>query len=134
MTARIAIPYEDGQIFQHFGKSAQFKIYTVTDGSVAASDVVSTDGTGHEALGLWLIMQGVSLVICGGIGPGAQGALRAAGIRAVPGIEGAADEALQKFLAGELQEKETATCNHHAHGGGCGSHGGCGGCHNCRHS
>ncbi len=132
MNARIALPFEDDKIFQHFGKATHFKIYTVTENTVTSSDVLATDGTGHEALGLWLMLQGVTLVICGGIGPGAQGALRAAGIRVFPGIEGSTDDAVQKLLSGELQAQEAPTCNHHTHGGGCGAHA-CAGCHNCHH-
>ncbi len=131
MDARIAIPYEDGNVFPHFGKSAAFKIYVVTDGKVASSEVVPADGAGHEALGLWLVMRGVNAVVCGGIGPGAQGALRAAGIWAFPGVEGSADAAIEKFLSGELVAQAAATCDRHVHAGGCGSHG-CGGCHGCR--
>ncbi len=130
MNTRIAIPHEDGNIFQHFGKFAEFKIYTIADGKVAMSEVVKADSAGHEALGLWLIMRGVTVVICGGIGPGAQGALRAAGIQMFPGVEGAADDAVQKFLAGELVQQHAATC--HFHAGGCGAHA-CGTCHGCHH-
>ncbi len=130
MNARIALPHEDGQIFQHFGKATQFRIYTIADDKIATSEVVPTDGAGHEALGLWLTLQGVNVVVCGGIGPGAQGALRAAGIQVFPGVEGPTDDAVQKLLSGELVQQHAATCNHHA--GGCGSHA-CGSCHGCHH-
>lgn len=126
MNATLAIPYSEGQVFPHFGKSTQFKIYVIADDRVSQSAIVETEGVGHEALGLWLIQHGVNAVICGGIGPGAQGALAAAGIALLAGVEGAADEAVRKLLAGELQASSGATCNHHGHAGGCGHH--CGGC------
>ena len=44
---KIAIPYENGQVFQHFGHSAQFKLYTVEEGRITSAEVVSTDGQGH---------------------------------------------------------------------------------------
>lgn len=47
---RIAVTYEDGQIFQHFGHTEQFKVYDVEDGRVVASEVVDTNGNGHGAL------------------------------------------------------------------------------------
>ena len=47
---KIAIPYENGQVFQHFGHSAQFKLYTVEEGRITSAEVVSTDGQGHGAL------------------------------------------------------------------------------------
>lgn len=138
MNAHIAIPYSEGQIFQHFGKTAQFKIYTIEDDKVVSSEVVDTEGTGHEDLALWLVWHSVNAVICGNVGPGMQGALAGAGIQFLAGVEGAADEAVAKLLAGTLVGATTATCGGHA-GGGCGGpgggcgghcgHGGCGGCH-----
>lgn len=130
MNAHIAIPYSDGQIFQHFGKTTQFKIYVIEEDAVVSSEVVDTDGTGHEDLALWLVWHAVNAVICGNVGPGMQGALAAAGIQFLAGVEGAADEAIEKLLAGTLVGETRATCG--GHGGGCGGHcghGGCGGCH-----
>lgn len=133
MNATLAIPYSEGQVFPHFGKSTQFKIYVIADDRVSQSAIVETEGVGHEALGLWLVQRGVDAVICGGIGPGAQGALAAAGIALLAGVEGSADEAVRKLLAGELESSSSATCDHHGHTGGCSHAGGCGhhcaGCH-----
>lgn len=47
---KIAIPYENGMVFQHFGHTAEFKFYEVENGQVTASEVVSTNGQGHGAL------------------------------------------------------------------------------------
>jgi predicted Fe-Mo cluster-binding NifX family protein len=127
MNARVAIPYADGKIFRHFGKSERFKIYTVTDGGIASSEVLDTDGTGHDELGIWLVRNAVNAVICSDIGPGAQGALAAAGIFVFAGIEGPADEAIADLLAGKLTTAKSATCRCRAHAGGCGSDA-CGGC------
>lgn len=126
MNAKIAIPYsDDGSVFQHFGKATQFKIYTIENDQLVASEVLGTDGKSHEDLALWLVFQGVNAVICGGIGPGAQGALVGAGIESLAGVEGNADEVMAKLLAGTLVSVQTTTCA--GHGGGC--HGGCHGCH-----
>ena len=101
-------------------------IFTAADGKAVASEMCDANGVGHEDLALWLVQRGVSAVVCGNIGPGAQGALRAAGIRAFPGVEGTAEDAIVRFLAGELEPTAEATCG----GGACGSRcGGCGGCH-----
>ena len=123
MNATIAIPVEGDEIFQHFGKASKFKIYTIANDAVTASEVCETDGSAHEEVALWLLTHGVNAVICGNIGPGAQGALMAAGIIALAGVSGAADEAAQKLIAGTLEALQTANCGHH--GGGCGGH--CGG-------
>lgn len=127
---RIAVTYAGGIIFQHFGHTAQFKIYEVENGAVVSSQVVDTDGQGHGALAGFLSAQGVDTLICGGIGGGAQMALASAGIKLYGGIAGEADEAVAALLAGNLDYNPAPNCNHHDHhhgeGHSCGSHG-CGG-------
>ena len=41
----IAVTYENGQIFQHFGHTEKFKVYDVEEGKVVHSEVVNTKGT-----------------------------------------------------------------------------------------
>lgn len=77
---RIAVTYENGQIFQHFGHTEAFKIYDVEDGKVTHSEVVSTNGNGHGALAGVLHALNADVLICDGIGGGAQNALAAAGV------------------------------------------------------
>ncbi len=135
---KIAVPYENGQVFQHFGHSAQFKLYNAADGKLLSAEVVSTNGQGHGALVGFLVQNGVNVVLCGGIGGGAQMALAQAGIQLFGGITGAADSAVADYLAGTLAFDPNARCTHHDHAEGhsCGSHachtdkGGCAGnCH-----
>lgn len=127
---KIAVTYAGGIIFQHFGHTAQFKIYEVENGAVVSSQVVDTNGHGHGALAGFLSAQGVDTLICGGIGGGAQMALASAGIKLYGGIAGEADEAVAALLAGNLDYNPAPNCNHHDHhhgeGHSCGSHG-CGG-------
>ena len=121
---RIAVTYENGQVFQHFGHTAQFKLYTVEDGKVVDSQVVDTNGSGHGALAGFLEALGVEALICGGIGGGARFALQDADIEVFGGVSGDADEAAEAFAAGLLRFDPNATCNHHHHEGGhsCGHH------------
>ena len=88
---KIAVTYENGQIFQHFGHTQQFKLYTVENGKITSSEVVDTNGSGHGALAVFLKTHGVDTLICGGIGGGARTALAEAGIALYPGARGAAD-------------------------------------------
>ena len=92
---RIAVPYENGSIFPHFGRTEAFKLYDAEDGEVRASAVQSTDGSGHGVLVGFLRDKGVDALICGGIGGGAQTALAQAGIRLYGGVSGGADEAVR---------------------------------------
>ena len=130
---KIAVTYENGQIFQHFGHTAQFKIYTVEDGKVVSSKVVDTNGSGHGALAGLLADQAVYALICGGIGGGAQMALANAGIKLYGGVSGSCDEAVEALLVGRLDFNPDVRCNHHdrehgEQGHTCGEHG-CGSHH-----
>lgn len=125
-TMRIAVTYEDGQIFQHFGHTERFKVYDIEDGKVAIASVVNTNGSGHGALADILKKGQVDTLICGGIGGGAKQALADAGIALYGGASGDADKAVEDFLAGKLEYNADAVCNHHGehHGEGhtCGDH------------
>ena len=130
---KIAVTYAGGGIFQHFGHTAQFKIYNVEDGNIVSEQVIDTNGSGHGALAGLLSSLGVDTLICGGIGGGAQMALAEAGIRLFGGIAGEADAAVEGLLAGQLEYNPNVRCSHHDHHHGeehtCGSHG-CGS-HSC---
>ena len=112
---RIAVTYENGNVFQHFGHTAYFKLYDVENGAVTAAQVIGTDGSGHGALAGLLAAQQVDALICGGIGGGAQMALSNAGIRLYAGVSGSADEAVQALLNGTLRADAQANCSHHDH-------------------
>lgn len=133
-TMRIAVTYENGEIFQHFGHTEQFKFYDVENGKVTATQVTDTNGSGHGALSGFLTANKVDILICGGIGGGAQTALSEAGIQLYGGVSGSADDAVNALTAGTLSFNPNVSCSHHdqQHGNAnhtCGEHG-CGE-HNC---
>ena len=142
---KIAVTYENGEVFQHFGHTETFKIYEVEDGKVVSSRILASNGSGHGALAGLLAEQGIDVLICGGIGGGAQAALAEQGIELCAGAAGSTDEAVEAYLRGELintgancdhHHGEEHSCHDHSEGhscqdkeGGCsGSEGGCGGC------
>ena len=122
---RIAVTYENGMIFQHFGHTEQFKLYDVEDGVIVREQVVDTMGSGHGALAGFLAEHQVDALICGGIGGGAQMALAQAGIALYAGVSGGADQAVAALLDGSLAYSRQANCDHHSHDHGepCGDHG-----------
>lgn len=135
---KIAVTYEDENVFQHFGRTENYKVYETEAGKIVSSEVKSTNGTGHEAIADLLKEDGVEVLICGGLGQGAKDALDACGIEVLSGAEGNADEAVEKYLSGEL-ESTGVNCDHHEHEhghdheqeeAGCGG-GGCAGCSGC---
>ena len=131
---KIAVTYDNGNVFQHFGKTEFFKVYEVEDNKVVSSEVIDSNGVGHGALAGLLADQAVDVLICGGIGGGAQAALEEAGVELCAGAEGDTDQAVEAYLRGELISSG-ANCDHHHHeeGHSCGGHeeghscgGGCG--------
>ena len=111
---KIAVTYEDGNVFQHFGRTENFKVYDVEDGKVDSAEVMGSDGVGHEALAWLLKDSGIDALICGGMGQGAQDALAEAGIEVCAGASGDADAAVEAFLRGELVNTGV-NCDHHDH-------------------
>ncbi|MCC9294255.1 NifB/NifX family molybdenum-iron cluster-binding protein [Clostridium sp. WLY-B-L2] len=125
----ISVPYENGQIFQHFGRTEQFKIYKTENNKITDSKIVSTNGNGHGALVNILKSLEVSILICGGIGEGAQNALAEKGIQFFGGVSGSSDNAVKDYLEGNLNFDAHIKCNHHQDNNhSCTNH-----VHNCSH-
>lgn len=112
---RIAVSYDNGEIFQHFGHTQQFKLYDAAEGKITNEQIVDTNGSGHGALAGFLQAAGADVLICGGIGMGAQMALADAGIMLCAGVQGSADKAAQAFAEGKLEFDPDANCDHHGH-------------------
>lgn len=113
---KIAVTYENGMVFGHFGHTAEFKIYDVVDGKIVSNEVVDTNGSGHGALAGFLMQRGVDTLICGGIGGGAINALSNAGIKVYGGVSGNVDTAVNDFISGKLEYNPDVHCDHHHEG------------------
>ncbi len=139
---RIAVTYDNGEVFQHFGHTEQFKVYEVEGEKVVSSEVMGSNGSGHGALAGLLAGNDIDVLLCGGIGGGAMAALEENNITVIAGTSGNTDEVVEAYLRGELESSgvncdhhgEGHTCGDHEDGGHCGHHeeheseGGCGGC------
>lgn len=130
---RIAVTYENGEVFQHFGHTEMFKLYDVENDSIVNSQLVSAAGSGHGALAGFLADNKADVLICGGIGGGACTALANAGIKLYGGVSGSAEDAVNAFIAGKLDYDPNVHCSHHEHEHGEGHQCGSGGCgeHSC---
>lgn len=118
---RIAVTYDNGKVFQHFGKTESFKVYEVEDDKIVSSEVIGSNGAGHGALATLLSENSIDVLICGGIGGGAQAALAENGIELCAGAEGDVDAVVENYLKGGLVNAGV-TCNHHGEGHTCGEH------------
>lgn len=132
-TMRIAIPFENGTICQHFGRAPEFTFFDVNEGQITKVQTTPTGGSGHGAIAAFLAANETDVVICGGIGGGARMALASLGIVLIPGVAGNPEEAVKRLLAGEAIAGDGEGCgcgcgghaHHHAEEGcgcGCGGH------------
>lgn len=119
---RIGVTYENEEVFQHFGHTEKFKLYDIENGEITGTKIIDTNGQGHGALASFLKMADVEVLICGGIGAGAQNALADAGIQLYGGVTGNADEAVRNYIAGTLKYDANVHCSHHEQGHSCGEY------------
>ena len=119
---KIAVTYDNGNIFQHFGRTEYFKVYEVEDKKVVSSEVIASNGVGYGALAGLLAGQAVDVLICGGIGGGAQAALAEAGVELCAGAEGDVGQAVEDYLTGALVSSGANCDHHHGEGHSCGDH------------
>ena len=110
---KIAVTYENGEVFQHFGRTQHFKVYEAEEGKITSSKVIGNDGLSHGALGEILMREKVDVFICGGIGGGARDMITSRGIKLLPGVSGDADRAVEAYLAGNLDYDPDASCKDH---------------------
>ena len=127
---RVAVTYDNGNVFGHFGRTEQFKVYDIEDGKIVSSNILDTNGEGCGALAGILSVANIDALICGGIGGGAVNAILGSGIKLYAGISGSTDAAVEALIAGTLDASGEANCDHydhdHAEGHTCGH----GNCHN----
>jgi len=115
---KFAVTTENNKVFQHFGQCKEFTIFDTEDGKITNKSLLDPNGVGHGALADILKNNGVSLLICGGIGGGAKDALKNAGIELVAGASGDVTLAALAYLSGELKNNADIQCNHHDHDNG----------------
>lgn len=109
---KIAVTYGNNEIFQHFGRTEEFKTYEITDGKITSSEIVSSGARSHGSLAEVLKEEGIKILICGGIGSGAIDMLSKSDIKVVPGASGDPDVAVNRYLDGTLNNSLASNCIH----------------------
>lgn len=122
---KVAVAFNEGQIFEHFGHCETFAVYDYAQADVNSCTkrlLDCSDRHGHAAMAELMCEQGVDFVICGNMGGEAKNLLLSYGIIPVVGYCGDADTAADMLITGQLPIVDSGSCS-----GGCG---GCsGGCH-----
>ncbi len=114
---KIAMPYNGGQVNEHFGQSEAFVIYAVEGGKIADSKTINSQDLchNHEGLAGFLKDEGVEVVITGGIGYSMMAALQTMGFKIVTGASGDAARVAEDYASGCLITNNIDIC-------GCGGH------------
>lgn len=126
---KIAIPYVDGEIGEHFGHAGMFAVYeanTETEKVESKKLVDASELHGHQQMADLMKAEGVDVLICGNLGAEARALLLQYSILPFAGYCGDADTAADMLIEGRLpmMPEGAGAC-----GGGCGGCGGsCGGC------
>ena len=120
---RIALTYQNGNIYEHFGHTKQLKIYDIENKNIKTENIIDVNEKGHGALVALLLDNFVDVLICGGIGDGAKEALKKANIKLYGGVYGNADSIVNDFINGKLKYNENVQCSHHeSYHNSCGEH------------
>ena len=109
----VAVTYENGKVFQHFGHTKQLKIYDIEDNNIKQERIIEVNENGHGALVELLSNNEVQILICGGIGSGAKEGLEKANIKFYGGVLGDADNVVKNLLNKKLKYNENAHCEYH---------------------
>lgn len=125
---RIAIPSENGKLCAHFGHCEAFSIVDV-DEKTGHIDNIKIDAP-EEGVSChcasWVAMQGVDLVLAGGIGGRPAAALVENGIEVIAGCPSLdIEELVTSYIQNNLELGENSCGhddNHHCHGHGEGHH------------
>lgn len=121
---KVAVAYNEGQIFEHFGHCETFAVYDYAEADVNQCTkrlLDCSDRHGHAAMAELMQEQGIDFVLCGNMGGEAKSLLLSYGIIPVVGYCGDADTAADMLITGQLSVVDGGSC-----AGGCG---GCSGCH-----
>lgn len=118
---RVAVALEGRFVSEHFGHCEGFGVYEISnDNRIVSSSEIPNPGHQPGFLPVFLKEKNVNVIIAGGMGGRAQELFAENGIQVVVGASGDKNEAVSKFLSGELVSTESV-CTKHEHEGNCGN-------------
>ena len=109
----VAITYENGNVFMHYGKTRQFKIYEIDNNEIKSSRVIDCGEYSHHTLADLLALNNVDTLICGGLGGHDVESLMAKNIRIFNNASGNVDIVINEFLKGNLSFSGASECGCH---------------------
>ncbi|MDD5936306.1 MAG: NifB/NifX family molybdenum-iron cluster-binding protein [Clostridiales bacterium] len=109
---RVAVSYDNGNIFNHVGDAKEFKIYDIEDGKIVSTEVLKSSGSGRAMVVDFVSTHFCDVLICNEICSGAKGAVNEAGTKVYGAVTGNADDAVEKLIQNQLEDGDTVICHH----------------------
>lgn len=112
MNMKVAIPLAAGKLCTHFGHCEQFAIMTVANGQITSKEVLTPPPHAPGVIPNWIVDQGCTNVIVGGMGETAQEILTSRGVSVLTGAPSVVpEEIMSLFINGKL-ESSVNSCDH----------------------
>ena len=103
----IGVAYHEGQIADNLGDCRTFLVVSAEGSTPTGKRILQVNGASTTDMVKTMSMEQIDVLICGSLGLAVRNALEMIGVLLVPGCEGAAEEAVAKFLVGEKQGDPT---------------------------
>ena len=118
---KIAVASMGNVVAGHFGHCENFNIFDIENNAIVNYESIANPGHKPGFLPNFLGDLGVNVIIAGGMGEGAVNIFNARNIEVIMGATGVAQEAVERYLRGELKSTGSI-CHEHQHEGECGGH------------
>ena len=112
---KLAVAYENGEVFAHFGRTENFLVYEIDGGTINSRELKSSNGMSHGELVGLLASWNIDVLFVGGIGSHAIDLLNAKVIDVYTGVSGDPEKNVIDYLNGKLIYDPTMVhqCSHH---------------------
>ena len=109
----VAITYENGEVFMHYGKTRQFIIFELDNNEIKSERIIDCGEYSHHTLADLLKLNNVDVVICGGCGVHAIESLEAKNIKVYNGACGDVHNVINEYINGKLKFNGATMCDCH---------------------
>ena len=100
---RIAVATDRDCVAAGFGCAPFCTIVEIEDGRIRQTLLIPNAGGNHQYWADLFFRNSIHVILAGSMGTTARSIMLGLGIRPILGVEGPVDEAVQRFLAGELE-------------------------------
>ncbi len=107
----VAIAKDGTVVSQHFGQCEGYSLFVIEEGRIVSREEIANPGHAPGVLPQLMADKNADIVIAGGMGPKAIDNFCLHGIDVILGVSGSIDDAIERFINGELQEG-TNVCHH----------------------